>query len=293
MQQATGPLTDAESKIAPSKNPGSAAVPSQESNADAVPHSPEAPADPVPPVPSTDPVGHPWLVPFEPLDAPKPAPVAPDAANPVPPSDPANPVPPSDPHGDDVPAPDAAEPAHAPAVPLAPDASNPAPPSDPLAPDTANPVPPSDPANPVPPSDPLAPDAANPLPPFDPANPVPPSDPQGYDVPAPDAAEPPSVGPPDAPEDPDSADPATPMAPPAEPAAPSAEDGKGGGKTLPVVPHEAVPEVSKGRKYNPEEHVPIESFVTTLSDWTFFWWLEQSWHLLALLQHATACDSKF
>ena len=25
----------------------------------------------------------------------------------------------------------------------------------------------------------------------------------------------------------------------------------------------AVPEVQKGRKYNPEEHVPIESFVTT------------------------------
>ena len=254
MQQAAGPLTDAESKVAPSKNPGSAAVPSQESNADAVPHSPEAPADPVPPVPSTDPVGHPWLVPFEPLDAAAPPPAP---------------------------------------APISNGTTSTAPTALPLAQDVANPVPPSDPANPVPPSDPLAPDAANPVPPFDPANPVPPSDPQGYDVPAPDAAEPPSVGPPDAPEDPDSADPATPMAPPAEPAAPSAEDGKGGGKTLPVVPHEAVPEVSKGRKYNPEEHVPIESFVTTLSDWTFFWWLEQSWHLLALLQHATACDSKF
>ena len=38
---------------------------------------------------------------------------------------------------------------------------------------------------------------------------------------------------------------------------------------LPVVPHKAVPEVSKGREYNPEENVPIESFVTTLMDWTF------------------------
>ena len=28
-----------------------------------------------------------------------------------------------------------------------------------------------------------------------------------------------------------------------------------------VVPHEAVPEVSKSRKYNPEEPVPIESIV--------------------------------
>ena len=35
---------------------------------------------------------------------------------------------------------------------------------------------------------------------------------------------------------------------------------------IPVVPHEAVPEVSKGRNYNPEEHVPIESFVTSLID---------------------------
>ena len=34
---------------------------------------------------------------------------------------------------------------------------------------------------------------------------------------------------------------------------------------IPVVPHEAVPEVSKGREYNPEEHVPIELFVTTAS----------------------------
>ena len=40
--------------------------------------------------------------------------------------------------------------------------------------------------------------------------------------------------------------------------------------TIPVVPHEAVPEVSKGRQYNPEEHVPIESFVTTLVDEPFF-----------------------
>ena len=39
--------------------------------------------------------------------------------------------------------------------------------------------------------------------------------------------------------------------------------------------------------------LPIESFVATLIDWTFFWWLEQSWHLLALSQHATALDSKF
>ena len=62
---------------------------------------------------------------------------------------------------------------------------------------------------------------------------------------------------------------------------------------LPVVPHEAVPEASNGRRHNPKEHVPIEPFVTTLIDEPFFWWHEQSWHLLALSQHATACDSKF
>ena len=39
---------------------------------------------------------------------------------------------------------------------------------------------------------------------------------------------------------------------------------------LPVVPHGAVPEVSKGREYIPEEHVPIESFVTTLLTNLFF-----------------------
>ena len=33
-----------------------------------------------------------------------------------------------------------------------------------------------------------------------------------------------------------------------------------------TLPHQAMPEVSVGGKYNPEEHVPIESFVTTLSD---------------------------
>ena len=37
---------------------------------------------------------------------------------------------------------------------------------------------------------------------------------------------------------------------------------------IPLVPHEAVPEVSKGKvhSYKSEEHVPIESFVTTLID---------------------------
>ena len=45
--------------------------------------------------------------------------------------------------------------------------------------------------------------------------------------------------------------------------------------------------------YNSEEHVPIESFGTTLIHWTFFWWREQSWHLLALSQRATPCDTKF
>ena len=39
---------------------------------------------------------------------------------------------------------------------------------------------------------------------------------------------------------------------------------------LPVVLHEAVPEVSKGREYSPEEHAPIESFATTLVDEPFF-----------------------
>ena len=33
---------------------------------------------------------------------------------------------------------------------------------------------------------------------------------------------------------------------------------------LPVVPLEAVPEVSKGRKYNPSEHVPIEPFAQNI-----------------------------
>ena len=34
---------------------------------------------------------------------------------------------------------------------------------------------------------------------------------------------------------------------------------------IPVGPREAVPEASKRREYNPEGHVPIESFVTTAS----------------------------
>ena len=34
---------------------------------------------------------------------------------------------------------------------------------------------------------------------------------------------------------------------------------------IPVGPHEALPEASKRREYNPEGHVPIESFVTTAS----------------------------
>ena len=39
---------------------------------------------------------------------------------------------------------------------------------------------------------------------------------------------------------------------------------------IPVVPHEAVPEVSKRKsKYKSTEHVPIEWFVTILIDWTF------------------------
>ena len=46
--------------------------------------------------------------------------------------------------------------------------------------------------------------------------------------------------------------------------------------------------------------MPIESFVTTASHFPvshliepFFWWLEQSWHLFALLQHATGFVNKF
>ena len=40
---------------------------------------------------------------------------------------------------------------------------------------------------------------------------------------------------------------------------------------IPVEPHEAVAEVSKRLKlYNSEEHLPIESFVTTLIHWKFF-----------------------
>ena len=39
---------------------------------------------------------------------------------------------------------------------------------------------------------------------------------------------------------------------------------------IPVVPHEEMPEVSKGSiEYKSKEHVPIESFVATLIDWTF------------------------
>ena len=39
---------------------------------------------------------------------------------------------------------------------------------------------------------------------------------------------------------------------------------------IPVVPHEEMPEVSKGSiEYKSKEHVPMESFVTTLIDWTF------------------------
>ena len=45
--------------------------------------------------------------------------------------------------------------------------------------------------------------------------------------------------------------------------------------------------------YNSEEHLPIESFVTTNSLNILFWWCEQSWHLLALSQRATPCDTKF
>ena len=86
--------------------------------------------------------------------------------------------------------------------------------------------------------------------------------------------------------------------------------------TVPVVPHEAVPEVSKGRSYNPEEHVPIESFVTTLIDERFFsddrnevgiCWLCRSTHPHATAssrwrqslpnrvrsQSATTCDSSY
>ena len=43
--------------------------------------------------------------------------------------------------------------------------------------------------------------------------------------------------------------------------------------------------------------MPIESFVATASHFPvshliepFFWWLEQSWHLFSLLQHATGFD---
>ena len=67
---------------------------------------------------------------------------------------------------------------------------------------------------------------------------------------------------------------------------------------VPVEPHEAVPEVSKGKVHiTQNKHVPIEWFVTTASQsriWLklFVWWLEQSWDLFALSQHATACDNK-
>ena len=68
-------------------------------------------------------------------------------------------------------------------------------------------------------------------------------------------------------------------------------------KSIPVVPHEAVPEVSKGREYYPKEHGPIESFVTTPSHFPVSHLMElfseQSWHLFALSPHATACDNKF
>ena len=61
-----------------------------------------------------------------------------------------------------------------------------------------------------------------------------------------------------------------------------------------VEPGKPGAEVSKGKRtISQRKTLPLESFVTTLIDWTFFWWLEQSWHLLALSQHATACDSKF
>ena len=49
----------------------------------------------------------------------------------------------------------------------------------------------------------------------------------------------------------------------------------------------------KEKNYKPEKDLPIESFVTTLIDGSFFWWLEHTWHLLPLSQHATAWDSKF
>ena len=61
-----------------------------------------------------------------------------------------------------------------------------------------------------------------------------------------------------------------------------------------VEPGKPGAEVSKGKRtISQRKTLPLESFVTTLIDWTFFWWLEQSWHLLALSEHATACDSKF